>query len=225
MNGTDFSVADEIAQVTVERPHVVLLGAGASRAAFPNGERHGKQIPLMFDFAEIVPVKQMLEDSQVEWKGRNFEDIYMEIDSDVTKLAVKREIEDTVFQYFSSLGLRDEPTIYDHLLLSLRPKDVIATFNWDPFLIQAASRRNVPEMPKIAFLHGNVLEGLTCLDFLIHVELRISTFRQTRWACDSPSYCGVARRCIPLASARSCPWRQPGYETSWHSGTRLAVVH
>jgi cyclic nucleotide-binding protein len=26
-------------------------------------------------------------------------------------------------------------TLYDHLVLSLRPKDVIATFNWDPFLI------------------------------------------------------------------------------------------
>jgi len=25
------------------RPHVVLLGAGASRAAFPRGERNGKR--------------------------------------------------------------------------------------------------------------------------------------------------------------------------------------
>jgi primase-polymerase (primpol)-like protein len=41
---------------------------------------------------------------------------------------------------------------------------------------------------------------MTCLDFLIHVELRISAFRQTRWACDSPDCCAVARCCIPLAS-------------------------
>jgi len=41
---------------------------------------------------------------------------------------------------------------------------------------------------------------VTCLDFLIHVELRISAFRQTRWACDSPGYCAVARCCTPDAS-------------------------
>jgi len=42
--------------------------------------------------------------------------------------------------------------------------------------------------------------GVICLDFLIHVELRISAFRRTRWACDSPGYCAVARCCTPLAS-------------------------
>jgi UDP-N-acetylglucosamine 2-epimerase (non-hydrolysing) len=47
--------------------------------------------------------------------------------------------------------------------------------------------------------------ALTCLDFLIHVELRISAFRQTRWACDSPDCCAVALRYIPLASMRSFP--------------------
>ena len=47
---------------------------------------------------------------------------------------------------------------------------------------------------------GPAPEHLTCLDFLIHVELRISTFRRTRWACDSPGYCAVARCCTPLAS-------------------------
>jgi hypothetical protein len=159
MSRVDISVAEEIAQVTVGRPHVVLLGAGASRAAFPQGEQHGRQLPLMADFADIVPINPVLGDAQIKWNGRNFEDIYTEIDSDVNKLSIKNAIEDTVLQYFVSLGLPDEPTLYDHLLLSLRPKDVIATFNWDPFLIQAASRRNVHEMPRIAFLHGNVLAG------------------------------------------------------------------
>jgi hypothetical protein len=41
---------------------------------------------------------------------------------------------------------------------------------------------------------------VTCLDFLIHVEVRISTFRRTRWACDNPSCCVVARCCTPVAS-------------------------
>ena len=33
------SVADEVTQVSMGRPHVVLVGAGSSRASFPNGER------------------------------------------------------------------------------------------------------------------------------------------------------------------------------------------
>ncbi len=36
------------------RPHVVLLGAGASRAAFPKGDANGLRLPLMSDFVETV---------------------------------------------------------------------------------------------------------------------------------------------------------------------------
>lgn len=51
--------------------------------------------------------------------------------------------------------LPDNPTIYDYLVLGLREKDVIATFNWDPFLIQAHRRnRHVTSLPDIRFLHG-----------------------------------------------------------------------
>jgi hypothetical protein len=41
--------------------------------------------------------------------------------------------------------------------LSLRPKDTVATFNWDPLLVQAFKRnRRVGGLPHILFLHGNV---------------------------------------------------------------------
>ena len=30
-------------------PHVVLLGAGASRAVCTNGDKHGRKLPLMSD--------------------------------------------------------------------------------------------------------------------------------------------------------------------------------
>src|SRR5436190_220154 len=43
----DFSRAEEIAQVKVQRPHVVILGAGASLASLPNGDKNGKSLPLM----------------------------------------------------------------------------------------------------------------------------------------------------------------------------------
>ncbi|WP_226986710.1 hypothetical protein [Carboxydothermus hydrogenoformans] len=63
---------------------------------------------------------------------------------------------------FSSLELPDYPTIYDYLLLSLRKKDVIATFNWDPLLLQAYRRvyKITSKLPKLLFLHGNVAVGV-----------------------------------------------------------------
>ena len=154
------SVADEIADLRIGRPHVVLLGAGASRAAFPLGERHGKRLPVMADFFETGPIAEALASEGISCSGRNFEELYSELALDPSKAKIRETLERTVFDYFSSLELPDEPTLYDHLMLSLRPKDVIATFNWDPFLIQAARRNGrVGGVPQLLFLHGNVLAG------------------------------------------------------------------
>jgi hypothetical protein len=62
------------------------------------------------------------------------------------------------------MRLPPEPTLYDLLLLSLREKDVIATFNWDPFLAEAVKRnRRIRKLPKVLFLHGSVDVGV-CLE-------------------------------------------------------------
>jgi hypothetical protein len=68
-----------------------------------------------------------------------------------------KKIEEIIYTYFDSLKLPKLPTIYDHLLISLRPKDIVATFNWDPFLFDAWNRNKdkVP-LPTILHLHGNV---------------------------------------------------------------------
>src|SRR5690606_32052274 len=51
--------------------------------------------------------------------------------------------------------------VYDYLLISLREKDVIATFNWDPFLMQAYRRHaSLRRLPQVLFLHGNVAVGV-----------------------------------------------------------------
>lgn len=64
--------------------------------------------------------------------------------------------------YFVQLTLPDEPTLYDYIILSLRPKDAIVTFNWDPLLAQAYKRwRHLGEvLPDLIFLHGNVDLGI-----------------------------------------------------------------
>jgi hypothetical protein len=153
--------SDEIKQVKQLPQHLVILGAGASRAAFPNGEVSGKLLPLMEDFVDIVPIQSLLEKNGIEWRGRNFEEVYSNLTTDSSMSAICRELETTIYDYFSSLALPSMPTLYDHLLLSLRDKDVIATFNWDPFLIQAYRRNigKVESLPTMLFLHGNVLAG------------------------------------------------------------------
>jgi hypothetical protein len=162
---TDWSVEDEIAQVAVGRPHIVLLGAGASRAAFPNGERNGRLLPLMSDFIDVIGIKSLLETKRANPGERNFEDSYSALALNPKMADLRNAVDSAVLEYFSSLELPDAPTLYDYLILSLRPKDVIATFNWDPFLIQAATRRrHLTEPPKLMFLHGNVLEGYCKLD-------------------------------------------------------------
>ncbi|MHA1748548.1 MAG: hypothetical protein ACTSXN_02865 [Promethearchaeota archaeon] len=46
--------------------------------------------------------------------------------------------------------MTESPTIYDYLILSLRKKDVIATFNWDPLLVQAAWKNRNFDLPNIS---------------------------------------------------------------------------
>jgi hypothetical protein len=152
------TVAEEIADVQLVRPHLVILGAGASRAAFPAGEVQGRRLPVMADFAEIVPVAPVFDKSGIDWHGKNFEEIYSLLSEKPEYEPLQKQLDAAVFTYFSELRLPDTPTLYDLLVLCLRQKDVIATFNWDPFLIQALQRngRTTKSLPTPLFLHGNV---------------------------------------------------------------------
>ena len=155
-----FTVEEEIASPKSERHHVVILGAGASRAAFQFGDRNGQKLPVIKDFIEVVGLADLLATNGINPPFDNFESIYSDIATDTSKAALQKEIEKRVYDYFAALKLPDTPTLYDHLILSLRPKDVVATFNWDPFLWNAAARnRHFSEPPDLLFLHGNIAIG------------------------------------------------------------------
>ncbi len=150
------------------RPHIVLLGAGASRAAFPDGDLSSRPIPLMNDIVDCLELRPMLDQLGEEFASESdFELIYSRIVSNPEYEHIAKEIEKRLNSYFSSLELPDEATIYDRLLLFLRPGDAVLTFNWDPFLFDAYVRNSsIAALPGIFFLHGNVRIG-KCLD---HVE-------------------------------------------------------
>ena len=156
----EVSVQQEIGQIEMGRPHVVILGAGASYAAFPNGDKHGRKLPLMNNLVEILGLKSLLARTKITFETDNFEDIYDKIHKSSELSQIRGELEKVIYTYFNEMELPETPTIYDHLLLSLRDKDVVATFNWDPFLIQAFQRNSSKfKLPRLLFLHGNVKVG------------------------------------------------------------------
>jgi hypothetical protein len=154
----------EIATNTNHSPHVVILGAGASLAACPNGDAYGRRLPLMRSFVEVVGLAPLLRSHGINEGYDDFEALYDRLSTDGRYGSLLAQVERTVHDYFSEMRLPAEATLYDRLLLSLRSKDVIATFNWDPFLGEAIKRnRDVTELPRVLFLHGNVDVGV-CIE-------------------------------------------------------------
>jgi hypothetical protein len=155
----EVSVEEEVSRVGMPRPHVVVLGAGASRATCLAGDKNGKVLPLMLDFTKALGLESVLNTWGID-PNQNFENIF----SDLFERGETRKLEEIqthVEEYFEQLELPDHATVYDHLVLSLRDKDLVATFNWDPLLMQAYLRNSKSglSLPKLAFLHGNVRVG------------------------------------------------------------------
>ncbi|HEY4902908.1 MAG TPA: hypothetical protein VIH89_05490 [Candidatus Sulfotelmatobacter sp.] len=142
-----------------ESPHVVILGAGASRAALPDGDAKGRRLPLMADLVDCLELRPAIQAAGFPDDG-DFESIYDELATSGRCPSLKGEIESRVRSYFGEMQLPEVPTLYDYLLLSLRDKDCIASFNWDPFLAKAFIRnRAAAALPRILFLHVNVAIG------------------------------------------------------------------
>jgi hypothetical protein len=165
-------------------PHVVILGAGASVAAFRHGDARGRRLPTMENLVSTLGLEDVLERAGLMSLATDFEAAYGALVEHEASSALVREVEERVQSYFEDLELPDEVTLYDRLLLSLRFKDVVATFNWDPFLADAFERL-VPlvgreRLPLILHLHGNVRVGY-CPD---HRER--GDFRNLCRQCDKP---------------------------------------
>jgi hypothetical protein len=156
-----------VAQVHSGGGHVVILGAGASIAAtFRDAELNGKKLPSMDNFISLVGLSDLIKQVPEQLREENFEKLYGNLHREDPNSDIIREIENRIQQYFGDMQLPDRPTIYDYMILSLRKRDLIATFNWDPFLYRAWSRnlKFTDNLPHLSFLHGNVAIGYSVED-------------------------------------------------------------
>lgn len=149
------------------RPHVVVLGAGASYATTPDGEKSGRRLPLMKDLADALELQFLLDKKKYAAAVNGFEVFFEELMQSGNPSLVN-EIERRTYELFDSYKISDSVTIYDRLVLSLRAKDTIVSFNWDP-LLPYAYRRNgfLRTLPSLWFLHGNVKAGACEKDNLV----------------------------------------------------------
>jgi hypothetical protein len=185
MDDMIYSREQEVADFSMERPHVVILGAGASRATCPKGDKNDRPLPVMADFARLVGLEPLFRDWGVD-PDKNFEDTYSDL-YEAGETHKLEQLNDRVEAYFGALELPEHATVYDYLVLSLRPTDLIATFNWDPLLLQAYRRQPARfRRPKVAFLHGNVLAGHCAKD------------NTMGWAGVPCSVCGAPMARTPL---------------------------
>lgn len=162
----EVSIKEEIENVFMDKPHVLLLGAGASKAALPKGDKNDKSVPILRELATELNIFKYFPDDLIELSKKDFESAYSQLFNRGESNSLD-EVNNIVSDYFSDLELPEETNLYDLLHLSLREKDVIATFNWDPFLIQSRIRLcklGVTKFPKLFFLHGNVLVGYCSKD-------------------------------------------------------------
>ncbi len=146
-----------IEKLYCRRPHVVIVGAGASRAVM------GKSCPTMNEAVEQVGLDKMLSGITLQTKSKNLDDIYSELfDRGDECKELRKNMETALYNYFSNVYLPNTLTIYDQLILALTKKDCIISFNWDSMLIQAYNRVSyiTENKPELVFLHGNVGAGV-----------------------------------------------------------------
>lgn len=148
-------------EIYPQRPHLVILGAGASKDAIPDGDANGKPLPVMSEFISTLNLTDYIGKIEGAPKTDNIEDVYSWLANQERFVDERIVVENEIREYFSNITLPDTLTKYDLLVLSLRQKDCIATFNWDGLLVQAYQRMQkiTTDLPQMVFLHGNVEVG------------------------------------------------------------------
>jgi hypothetical protein len=97
----DVSIDEKIVQLRMKRPHVFLMGAGASVAACPNGDKFGRRLPVMANLVEMLSLEDLIPEA---FRHGDFEATYSALAAEPGKQATARAIEDRIYEYFRRAG-------------------------------------------------------------------------------------------------------------------------
>ena len=75
------------------RAHTVILGAGATMAAIPNGDKNGKKSAVMNGMIQKLALDDLLKNVKLDTKSDNIEDIYSELYAKTEYKAIVVELE------------------------------------------------------------------------------------------------------------------------------------
>jgi len=91
--------ANEYERLMKNRPHVVILGAGATMAAIPNGDKNGRKSSVMNGFIESLGMTETLKEVRLQTSSNNLEDIYSELHSRPECDAIREELDRRIRGY------------------------------------------------------------------------------------------------------------------------------
>ena len=94
----------DIAEIMRSRPHLFILGAGATKATIPNGDKYGRQSPVMENFMQEIGIDGLLDGVKLKTKSNNIEAIYSELASKPEYTDVVRQIEDGIVEVYALQG-------------------------------------------------------------------------------------------------------------------------
>ena len=92
-----------------ERPHLFILGAGATKATIPFGDINGLKSPVMEDFLAVTGLSYILKDIALRTASNNIEDIYSEL-YETNQLELIDEIEKGIISLISATLLSSHDT-------------------------------------------------------------------------------------------------------------------
>ena len=87
----------EIKQIQMGKPHVGILGAGASYTAFLNGDKNSVRLPLMNNFVDILDLNNLLSKTGIDFKTDNFETIYDQLHQNDAHREIRKELEKVIY--------------------------------------------------------------------------------------------------------------------------------
>lgn len=94
------STDEEIDDTSMRKPHILLLGAGASRAALPNGDKRGTPVPLLRDVAASLKLEDLFPDDLRAVAQDDFESAYSQLYDRVGTTGIIETIDAKVAAYF-----------------------------------------------------------------------------------------------------------------------------